>query len=758
MKPDNVLLTRDGAVKVLDFGIAKALDGDEARRRVDAGALEKADLRLTREGALVGTLPYMSPEQCGMDTVDSRTDLWAIGLILWELITGRHPLAPVSAERMLLSASSLDDPMPRIASVVSNLPEALEQTIDGCLAKRKDQRIATAQELVERLEPLIPSRRSRRTNEDASPYVGLAAFQESDAGRFFGRSRDIARVVARVQERPLVAIAGPSGVGKSSFVRAGVIPALKALADHWETLTLRPGRDPISAIATLLQPMRSTGSLSSDAAVRDHRELCDRLRTEPGYLGTVLRARARQKEQRILLFVDQFEELYTLVPDVAERRAFAACLAAVADDSAAPLRVILSTRADFLDRVSESDRLVDEFTRGLVFLAPPDREGLNEALIQPLEQVGFRFESPAIVDDMLVALQATPGALPLLQFVASRLWDARDRERKLVTVAAYQAMGGIAGALAGHADEAVAQMSAEAQRFARLVFQRLVTPERTRAIVDAADLLALSPSRDEGQRVLEQLVQARLLIVQARGDADGHAVEIVHESLITGWPRLRRWLDESQEDSALLAQLQTTAKQWNAAGRPAGLLWRGDAAEQARKFVARSTHQLAERERAFLAEVVRLATRSARVRRIVIGAVMTVLATLVIAAIIVIATIRSAEKRARDQASLAETEAKRAKAAETTAKAAEETAKSEAEKARAAQQESADRLKEIEQKDQVVARGKEDLHEANAKLKEALGVADDARRKAESANETLKRVNAAQEAELKKLRKANRPF
>ncbi|HEY5923945.1 MAG TPA: AAA family ATPase, partial [Kofleriaceae bacterium] len=295
------------------------------------------------------------------------------------------------------------------------------------------------------------------------------------------------------------------------------------------------------------------------------------------------------------------------------------------------------------------------------------------------------------------------------------------------------------------------QMSSEAQRFVRLAFQRLVTPERTRAIVDIADLLALASKREEGQRVIEQLVQARLLIVQARGEADGHAVEIVHESLITGWPRLRRWLDESQEDSAMLAQLHSAAKQWDSAGRPAGLLWRGEAAEQARRFNARSTRELPERERAYLTAVIRLATRSTRVKRIAIGAVMAVLGAIAVAAFVVIAMIRGAEQTARDEATRAQSEAQRAKAAE-------DNAKLEAEKAKAAEKQSADRLREIEEKDQVVAKGKEDLRTANTRLEGALGVADEARRKAEAANAELKRINAAQEAELKKLRKANRPF
>src|SRR5690606_33529401 len=130
------------------FGIAKALATDEERAPIDAGADGRLDPRLTRAGAIVGTLPYTSPEQCGMDVVDSRTDRWAIGIMLWELCTGRHPLAPVTVDRLLRSAAALDEPRPRIASVVTNLPDALEQTIDGCLAKRKDRRVATARALL----------------------------------------------------------------------------------------------------------------------------------------------------------------------------------------------------------------------------------------------------------------------------------------------------------------------------------------------------------------------------------------------------------------------------------------------------------------------------------------------------------------------------------------------------------------------------------------------------------------------------------
>jgi hypothetical protein len=165
----------------------------------------------------------------------------------------------------------------------------------------------------------------------------------------------------------------------------------------------------------------------------------------------------------LLLFVDQFEELYTLVPDAAERRAFTAALAAIADDNAAPLRVVVSMRSDFLDRVGEDPRFMEELSRGLVFLSAPDRTGLREALEQPLELVGYRFETPQMLDEMLAALEGTPGALPLLQFAAAKLWDARDRERRMLTLDSFRAIGGISGALAAHADDVVRNQSAMEQ-------------------------------------------------------------------------------------------------------------------------------------------------------------------------------------------------------------------------------------------------------------------------------------------------------
>ncbi|HEY1552245.1 MAG TPA: serine/threonine-protein kinase, partial [Kofleriaceae bacterium] len=371
LKPENVFITDAGSIKVLDFGIAKLLS--QARQSPARRAASVSDaggnLDLTSHGALVGTLPYMSPEQVGVDEIDARSDLWAVGIMLFEMVTGKHPMASTSATGLIAQLADLDAAMPRATAFVPELAEALSHVIDRCLAKRKLDRYASARELLDELELLAPGRHVRQLGEHESPYPGLVTFQEADADRFFGRDHDVLRTVTRVREQPLVGIVGPSGVGKSSFVRAGVVPALKASGEPWEVHLLRPGRQALATLANVIGPTSSTSS---------REVIVERLAREPGYLGAALRERAAQKQTKILLFIDQFEELYTHVVDPAERLAYTACLAAAADDSAAPVRVVVSMRSDFLDRAVEDPRFLGELTRGLVFLQPLGSAALRD--------------------------------------------------------------------------------------------------------------------------------------------------------------------------------------------------------------------------------------------------------------------------------------------------------------------------------------------------------------------------------------------
>ena len=746
LKPENVLVTHAGQVKVLDFGIAKALGSTEAPRTLSHVPAGK-DLTLTREGALVGTLPYMSPEQMGVEEVDHRSDLFALGMIMFEMLAGRHPIEPLTSEALL---QNLVDPTPMrsVRGAVPDCPDGLVQAVDGCLAKRKAERIGSATELARRLESLLPTRHARQLAEGESPYPGLTAFQEHDADRFFGRGRDVTRMVTRVRELPLTAIVGPSGVGKSSFVRAGVGPALKASGETWDVVTLRPGRYPLAALATVIERLSTRVGASMTGTVDEQGQLMRRLRNEPGFLGATLRTRAATTGSHTLLFVDQFEELYTLVPDLEERRAFTAALAAVADDSSAPLRVVVSMRSDFLDRVAEDPRFMEELSRGLVFLSAPDREGLREALEQPVEMIGYKFESSAMVGDMLDALADTPGALPLLQFAAAKLWDARDRQRHLLTMASYQSIGGISGALATHADEVVRNMSSSQQKLTQRVFRQLVTPDRTRAIVELEDIYQLDHSRDDIGRVIDLLVAARLLVVQTRSDAGGGSVEIVHESLIERWPTLKRWLDEAQEDAQFVAQLSAAAKQWDAKGRPVGLLWRGDAMEEARRWYGTSVRTLAPREQAFLDSVLSLAQRGRRARRAALIAVIAVLALVAGGASVAYVRVRAAEQEASDKQKIAEAALATVQEKDRARLAAEQQSAAAEQQRLAAEQGKQTALGQVASKDQALKLSAEELAQKNVALEEEKKSALLAKEKAEAASK--KANEAAAEAQKAK--------
>ncbi|HXU04107.1 MAG TPA: serine/threonine-protein kinase, partial [Polyangia bacterium] len=580
LKPENVFVTNGGAVKVLDFGIAA----------LHAEADLQAAGRGSRQARLGGTMAYMATEQFEPGGADQRSDLWAVGVLLYELLTGQHPVQPLTQEALLRHAYFPDEPFPRIRDELPDLPHRLADVVDRCLEKRKERRIASAAELLAALEPLLPGRTARAIDAAAGPFPGLAAFQESDADRFFGRGADVLQVVTRLRDHPVAAVVGASGVGKSSFVRAGVVPALRASAESWEVLVVRPGREPLQSLATVILPLATNGN--GAPAADGHAQLVQKLRESPGHLGALLRARAAQRRQQLVLFVDQLEELYTLVPDERERRAFTACLSGASDDAAAPLRVLVSIRSDFIDRVGEDRRFLDDLVRGIHFLQPLPRAGLREALEAPIIQVGYSFESDALLGEMVDSLAATPGALPLLQFAGAKLWEARDERRKVLTADSYRQMGGISGVLAQHADRVVDALPPGLRGAARGLFQRLVTADGTRAIVDVAELPGLTADAGDARALVEHLAQARLVVVQNRADQGSATVELVHESLISGWPMLRRWLDEGREDAAFREQLRAAAKQWEARRKPQGLLWRGEAMDEARLWRARHPDRL----------------------------------------------------------------------------------------------------------------------------------------------------------------------
>jgi len=537
-----------------------------------------------------------------------------------------------------------------------------------------------------------------------------------------------------------MAVVGPSGVGKSSLVRAGLVPALKNSGENWDISVVRPGRTPLVSLANLLSQVAGTSTNIADD-IKETQKLAERLAEEPGYLGTALRRQARREKKNLMLFVDQFEELYTLVADQNERLAFTACLAAAADDPTSPMRVVISVRSDFLDRCVEDQHFMSELSQGLFFITAPTRDGMRDAIVQPAEMAGYKFESEQIVDEMLDHLAQTSGALPLLQFTADRLWQERDPSKRMLTTQAYRNLGGIAGALAAHADRVLEQISGDQRALARQLLLRLVTPERTRAIVSVDELREHLGKSGDIQALLDQLVAARLLTIQTGGGGSGATVELVHESLIHTWPQLAKWLDEGHEDAAFMEQMRNAARQWAAKGKDTGLLWRGEMVEEAKRFVRRYRGTLPDVQQDFLKAVIDLSNRAARIKKTIYIASAVVAAALLAAAAVALIVINESREDARLQAIAAKQAEEKATSAAEEAERRKEQAEKALNDARIAEL-AKDAAREAEQKAmKEVLEGREKLAAALVEAQQS-----EARAKAAAMEATEARAEAEQRA------------
>jgi WD40 repeat protein/DNA-binding winged helix-turn-helix (wHTH) protein len=470
------------------------------------------------------------------------------------------------------------------------------------------------------------------TPEASSPYPGLLAFTEADAARFFGREVEVTALWEKIGRQQLLAVIGPSGVGKTSFLRAGVIPNRP---EGWATAYVSPGPNLSLALARALIPGLARDAETIGELLQGVQELS--LSGDPARVLSVA-TRWRQRRAHALVVVDQFEELFTLNPPGVQAR-HAELLGRLAGE--ADVHVLLSLRDDFLFRCSEREALRPVF-QDLTPLAPLSPPALRRALRAPAAQRGVRFEDDALVEEMLETVGEGHGALPLLAFTVSRLWEERDRERRLLTRSAYEGIGGVTGALARHAEATLERIGRERQGIVREIFRNLVTSQGTREVMEREQLLSVFPDQKAAGAVLAELIGARLLTSyetaeispasrSSRGAAagsraggsgaeeapatSGPRIEIVHESLLGSWLRLVRWQAQDAEGALLRDQLRQAARLWEDKGRPGDLLWTGVSYFEYRAWRSRYPGGLSALEEDFARAMTAMANRRRRQRR-----------------------------------------------------------------------------------------------------------------------------------------------
>lgn len=449
-----------------------------------------------------------------------------------------------------------------------------------------------------------------------SPYRGLQTFDEEDAEFFFGRDADVQRLLEKLKTTRFLAVLGPSGSGKSSLVRAGLLPTLRRESlpgsDRWKIVVFTPGSHPLTALAGNLLGLHPDRGMSKtvDELSSDSRTL---------HLATSLALADRHAGERLVLLIDQFEEVFTLCRDESEREQLFANLLYAASIPGGQSVVVLTLRADFYHRCATYPELSQHVAAQQFLVSPIDPEGLRQVVEEPARRAGLVFEE-GLVATILDDVEHQPGALPLLEHALLELWERRRGE--MLTLEGYRESGGVARGIAKRADEIYMSFTPEQQTIARRALLRLTQPgegtEDTRRRATVAELIPVAGEEQAVEEVLRALVDARMLTTSGSSQAGERWVDVSHEALIRGWPRLRGWLDEDRAGLLLHRRLTEASLDWERLARDEGVLYRGARLEEALEWREHNESALNDLEREFLAagEALRKREQAASRRRL----------------------------------------------------------------------------------------------------------------------------------------------
>ncbi|HEY5877229.1 MAG TPA: BTAD domain-containing putative transcriptional regulator, partial [Ilumatobacteraceae bacterium] len=553
IRPENVLFDAEDNAYVADLGV------DE----ICAGVITFA------------TTAYDAPERLGGVLATPAADVYSLGVLVNHMLVG--------------SAPPLDGPLPLGEGPVAGV---LRRATDP----DPDRRPGSVDELIAELRAAlaVPAAPPADFMPTRNPYRGLEPFEQADAADFYGRDRAVAEMLSIVERERLLVVVGPSGIGKSSAVKAGLVPALDrgALAgsESWRITEMSPGRDPFQQLAAALERVANV-SLP---------DVVGELTTCPEALDDVVQQLVPRNTE-LLIVIDQLEELFTQTVDEGARRRFLRMMVEQATRPLAAVRLVATLRADYFDRPLGYPGFGEAIRGRTVALGAMDAPALGDAVRRPAAGVGVAVE-PALVERITAEAELQPGALPLVQHTMAELFERR--QTNTITLASFDQAGGLAQAVGRRAEAIYESFGERAREGGRRVFLRLVSVsedhEDTRRRVRRAELEQCGIGAEELDTVLDAYGRHRLLTFDRDPVSRMPTIELAHEALVTEWDRYKAWIDEAREDLLTARRLETAARDWVNAQSDASFLYRGGRLELAESWAATSAFELTEDERRFL--------------------------------------------------------------------------------------------------------------------------------------------------------------
>ncbi len=524
VKPANILLDGEGNAYLADFGIA-------------VRAVERAT------GVVSSSQMYRAPEDREGMAVDERSDVYSLAAVAAELLTGQR--------------ASTDD--------LTAIPTGVRGVIERAMEADQGTRHASIDDFLSELFASTGTsvEAVRSSTLLRNPYKSLHAFEESDARDFFGRDGEIATLLDLVSRQRFSTVVGPSGSGKSSLVKAGLLPALRtgrlAGSHEWLIVTTIPGAHPFDELATAL----------ADVATEGLGDLAAELRRDSHGLLRIGKRIMRDLEGDLVIVVDQFEELYSLVGEDSVRSLFTTSLIEATEDPHSRIRVVSTIRADFFDQPLLDDRLGPIVSGAHLALSVPNADALLQSIQGPATAAGVRFEA-GLPHQIVSDVRDEPGGLPLMQFVLSDLVNQSSAGD--VSFSAYEAAGGVTGALSRRATDVYLGLDAADRLVAEQIFLRLVTvsddADDVRRRVRRSELEGLGLDAGAVDRVLSQFGDARLLTFDRDPITRGPTIEVAHEALLREWAVLRTWITGRRQSLLIQRRIEVDMAEWMDAGEP----------------------------------------------------------------------------------------------------------------------------------------------------------------------------------------------